>query len=281
MDAKETASDKYYWHRFLPLYEKHLGQLSSPNNIFEYGVFKGDSIRWLMEKYPKSKIYGADIISPLPSWPVSKNVTYLQLDQGDQTAIRHELAELNCDFDLVIEDGSHHPLHQKNCLVETTPYIGRGGVYILEDIHTSQTELRNSGLIAPVVKDWFKKTTLIDRILNKFGSVFSVFNKVSVKSKPLVNCLTLSLAIERARTLGRKLTPLEIQQLTSTNFFATKEVEYLDSRISEIEIFRRSTLPLSCNTCQSEVFNLAQLQCLCGRRLYCDDDSMTVVMHLN
>ena len=51
--------------------------------------------------------------------------------------LRAVLAGLGMTFDLVIEDGSHHPIHQRNCLVETLPHVREGGLYILEDIHTA------------------------------------------------------------------------------------------------------------------------------------------------
>ena len=50
-----SHSDKSFWHGYLSFYESHL-----PRNIegliVEFGVFKGNSIRWLSQKYPEAKI---------------------------------------------------------------------------------------------------------------------------------------------------------------------------------------------------------------------------------
>jgi hypothetical protein len=281
MGDLEISTDKYYWHRYLPFYEMHLENLRNPQDIFEYGVFEGDSIRWIVDRYPEATVIGADIIQPLSSWPVLPQVKYVQLDQGDRKGLATKLESLNKKYDLVIEDGSHHPTHQRNCLLETFPYLKPGGIYILEDIHTSQTELRNKGLIEPVVKDWFKELSPLERASAKLWSFFPGFIKrANNKILPKVNCLTFVLALERARGLKRQLTVKEINQLSATQFFTFEEVQYLDGRINKVDIYRRATLPLYCNTCQGEDYDLATLRCLCGRRVYCDDDSMSVVMHI-
>jgi hypothetical protein len=40
-------SDKHYWHRYSRFYRRHFETLGTVSSILEYGVFKGDSIRWL------------------------------------------------------------------------------------------------------------------------------------------------------------------------------------------------------------------------------------------
>ena len=53
-------SDKYFWHGFREVYARLLPEFIE-GRVVEFGVFKGDSIRWLMEQYPMAEIIGADI----------------------------------------------------------------------------------------------------------------------------------------------------------------------------------------------------------------------------
>lgn len=77
------GSDKHYWHRFVPFYEERLKRLKQCNKILEFGVFKGDSVRWLNTLYPDAEIYGSDILDVQSEWPTAKNIRYFHVDQGN------------------------------------------------------------------------------------------------------------------------------------------------------------------------------------------------------
>jgi len=126
-------SDKFFWHGYIPFYE--IIQNRDFQKIAEFGVFKGGSIRWLLERFPQSEIFGADILPIQPEWPVDERFHFRQLDQSNREQIKSFLAERK--FDLIIEDGSHIPEHQVNCLIEGMRLLQSGGIYILEDIQTS------------------------------------------------------------------------------------------------------------------------------------------------
>jgi hypothetical protein len=68
-----------------------------------------------------------------------------------------------------------------------------------------------------------------------------------------------------------------------------KIVEYLDltkdendlllAKVRKITFVKRTGLPLSCYTCGSEIFKPELLQCICGRPIYPDDESMSAILH--
>lgn len=64
-----NESDKSYWHRYIDFYESELSDFKC-RHVLEFGVWKGGSIKWLMERFPDSSIYGADILDVQPSWPL-------------------------------------------------------------------------------------------------------------------------------------------------------------------------------------------------------------------
>ena len=129
-----TSSDKSFWHGFDNFYETYFKNRTF-NNIAEFGIFKGSSIKWLLERFPNSQIYGSDIIARTDEWPVDSRFIDVQLDQGNIDQVRDFLNLAK--YDLIIEDGSHYPVHQVSCLIEGMKVLNPGGIYILEDIHTS------------------------------------------------------------------------------------------------------------------------------------------------
>lgn len=150
-----TDSDKFFWHGYIDFYEKFFQDRKFPV-IAEFGLFKGDSIRWLLHRFPEAKIYGADILPTQPTWPRDERVSYFRLDQANVPEIREFLSQNR--FDLIIEDGSHIPKHQVNCLIEGMRVLNSGGIYILEDIHTSlQDQSKSNALNVLMAIDHYKR----------------------------------------------------------------------------------------------------------------------------
>ena len=240
-------SDKTYWHRYLDVYERGFATLGRVSAILEFGVFKGDSIRWLLERFPEAQILGCDIVPQQPSWPVSPRVGYARVDQGSVEQIRRLFAHFQIQFDLIIEDGSHEPMHQRNCLVEALPYVRPNGMYILEDIHTAHPahalyhKLQRPGIVGP---------------------------------------LHLLLALEHLRARGAALDEAALEPLSRESLFSADDVARVAARVSAIDIYKRATLPLRCYACGTSRFDFAALRCSCGTPLYDAADSMTAVIRL-
>ena len=242
--ALPNNSDKDFWHRYTSLYRSALADLGHKPRILEFGVFKGDSVRWLIDKWPQSTVYAADILPVQPEWPQADNVTYLYVDQGHVHTIEEVFQTTGSELDLIIEDGSHAPHHQKNCLVEGLQHLRSGGTYILEDIHTSH----------PKNKAYRKKGT----------------NYIGV--------LHLLMCIEHCLAIGREPTTDLVKQLYHRSLFTCEEITMLFDSIATVEIFKRATLPKKCYKCGTSDFNFHKLRCDCGVDLYETADSMTAVI---
>ena len=155
-------SDKIFWHGYIDFYEKWFEGRDFPV-IAEFGVFKGDSIRWFLNRFPNSKIYAADILPLQECWPKDNRFKFMQLDQENVDEIKMFLSLDK--FDLIIEDGSHIPQHQVNCLIEGMRVLNSGGLYILEDIHTSlQDQSISNALNVLMAIDHYKR---ISRVIDK------------------------------------------------------------------------------------------------------------------
>jgi hypothetical protein len=283
MDERAKAifgTDKIFWHRYHEVYEGVFSNLHGTIQILEFGTFRGDSVRYLLDRFPEAKVVSADIVEHLESWPSDPRVEYAQIDQGDRKQISALLRDQASDWDLVIEDGSHHPGHQRDCLLESLSFLKKGSTYIVEDIHTSQEQLRNFGLISPAVGGFIN-----DQAFSTFGELLKHMLFVKLVTgfpnrppRPKINLLTLLLALERRQALGERLSEREVNQLSSDGFFTENEVRELDQAITSVQLYRRAGLPLSCHECSSQNFELALLRCECGTRLYKDDDSMAAIL---
>jgi hypothetical protein len=60
--------------------------------------------------------------------------TIYQGDQGDRDAMERIAAAIDEGVDIVIDDGSHNPMHQQISLETFLPIVKPGGLYIVEDL---------------------------------------------------------------------------------------------------------------------------------------------------
>jgi hypothetical protein len=242
-----VASDKHYWHRYSGFYRRHFASLGSVSLILEFGVYKGASVAWLRDLFPDAEIVGLDILPPQPEWPTGTGITYITADQGDRAAIAGILHSLGRRFDLVIDDGSHVPRHQANCLAETFPWLRSGGMYILEDLHTSHPQ-------HPYYKAHCQPGT--------------------------PTSLHLLLLFEHLLAIGKTIRPQDSNALCHLDMFSLEDVERLAATIADIDIYHRATLPLRCYACGSCDFDPAALRCHCGVGLdITGADSISAVLH--
>ena len=241
-----TDSDKLYWHRYSRFYRRHFESLSPVSSILEYGVLNGASVRWLRGLFPNAQIVAVDILPPQPDWPTGQNIEYRVADQGDRPGIARLLSDIRRHFDLVIEDGSHVPQHQANCLAETLPWVRPGGLFVLEDLHTSIPS-------------------------------HSLYQQSCSPGTP--DSLHLLLFIEHLRATGKSLRPVDAKRLAAPGLFTEADVRTVAAAIAEVDIYHRATLPLRCYECGGDDFDPVALTCECGVDLdVLGADSLTAVL---
>ena len=94
----------------------------------------GKSLQALMFFYRKGKIIGADIIDK--TFLDRSNLETVIIDQNSITEL-NKLGKKFKYFDVIIDDGSHFPKHQKKSFEVLFNYLSDGGVYIVEDMRSS------------------------------------------------------------------------------------------------------------------------------------------------
>ncbi len=135
---KHNADKSSRFHHYLDFYQKQLPDRDFAGRLLEIGVMDGLSMKMWREYYPKAEIVGIDIkdmsFMHNDDWQVPESVRLLTLD-GTKAEDMRPLGK----FDIIIDDGSHYWSHQQKSF-ELLYYsqLNKGGVYIIEDLWTSE-----------------------------------------------------------------------------------------------------------------------------------------------
>ena len=130
-----NAVDK--WVHYFPIYDRHLGRFRDrPVRVLEIGVYRGGGLD-LVGHYlgAEAVLVGIDI-DPAARAAVRGHHPVEVGDQEDPDFLRR-VSDRHGPFDVVIDDGGH-TMRQQIVSVETLfPLLVDGGVYLIEDTHTS------------------------------------------------------------------------------------------------------------------------------------------------
>jgi hypothetical protein len=135
--AKKYGTDKGSdGHLYTNKYSIYLEQYRDLEfNLLEIGVFNGASIKMWKEYFPKANIVALDI-NPECLQYQEKNIT---IHIGNQSNIEFLQSIINKyqNFDVIIDDGGHSWKQQIITYETLFPALNRGGLYFVEDMHTS------------------------------------------------------------------------------------------------------------------------------------------------
>jgi hypothetical protein len=133
----EFNSDKSSkWHDYLELYDKHFNIYRDKKiNILEIGILFGDSLIIFYKYFENAMIYGLDIEDK--SHLNNERITTIHGDQSDEIL----LSKFEDDsFSIILDDGSHKMFHQQMSFGFLFKKLKSGGIYVIEDLHTSFDE---------------------------------------------------------------------------------------------------------------------------------------------
>ncbi|HEX8125160.1 MAG TPA: class I SAM-dependent methyltransferase [Allosphingosinicella sp.] len=125
------------WIHYLDIYETHFARYRGTDvHMLEIGVQMGGSLE-LWRKYfgEKAVIYGVDI-DPKCADRVSEPNQVRIGSQGDRAFLKSVAAEMG-SLDIILDDGSHIASHQRITFDTLFPLLKEGGLFVIEDIHSS------------------------------------------------------------------------------------------------------------------------------------------------
>lgn len=126
------------WTHYPPAYERELTEFrGKPVRLLELGVHRGGTLlAWRSYFGTQATVFGIDV-DPASGVVDGENGVSVRIgSQDDPAFLRAVVAEMG-GVDIVIDDGSHQAAHQRTSFTTLFPMLSSGGVYAVEDLHTS------------------------------------------------------------------------------------------------------------------------------------------------
>lgn len=168
------------WDHYFDIYDRYLSKYrGQPVNILEIGVSHGGSIQ-LWKKYfgRQAHIYAMDV-NPECKKLEEANSTIFIGSQSDKQFLKEVRASLP-PLDIIIDDGGHMMDQQIISFEELYDKVKEGGIYLVEDTHTSYWYEFDGGLK--------RSGTFIEYAKNLVDSLYD--EHIKDKSKLTVNDIT-------------------------------------------------------------------------------------------
>jgi len=152
---KNTLRDLFYnhdgrlihkWDHYFDIYDKYFSKyIGKEINILEIGISHGGSLQ-LWKKYfgDKANIYAIDINPKCKEFEEEKVKIFIG-SQEDKLFLREVLLQLP-DLDIIIDDGGHTMNQQIVSFEALYMKVKEGGMYLVEDTHTSYWRGFHGGL---------------------------------------------------------------------------------------------------------------------------------------
>lgn len=139
--AVEAGADKStLFHNYTEVYADYFGKIRDRKLTFlEIGIYEGASVK-LWEKYfPNADLHFIDITPAYIKYSSDRS-KYHFIDQTDRSGLQ-AMASAYGPFDIIIDDGGHTMEQQLTSFQELFSHVKSGGMYIIEDLHTSYWQL--------------------------------------------------------------------------------------------------------------------------------------------
>ena len=175
---------KHSGHGYDAFYEKLFKENRTKNlNIMEFGIHHGDSLAALSSYFPNANIVGVDK-NPFSTNYRSKRIRTLHCDVSSEKNLASLSNYLNKDYDYIIDDASHNPIHQKLTLFSMFQNLKSGGIFVIEELNFFQSENNkddpNQNFLRNLLIDVSKKSETIlkskynDKIMDFIDDVQNV-----------------------------------------------------------------------------------------------------------
>jgi hypothetical protein len=134
------------WKHYFPAYERHFSRyVDRPLVFVEIGCGEGGSLQiWKRYFGPHARIIGLDVRSECKAFEEDQ-ISIRIGDQSDEAFLTNVLNEFGTP-DIVLDDGSHEMAHVNATFRFMYPRTAPGGIYAVEDMHTSYFERYGGGL---------------------------------------------------------------------------------------------------------------------------------------
>ena len=135
--SRNEGRPVHKWHHYIPYYDRYFSCVRhSPVRFLEIGVFRGGSLgMWRKYFGGESIIFGIDSDSSCAD--LNGHAGQVRIGSQDDPDFLREVVREMGGVDIVLDDGSHQTKHQIESFKILFPEMSEGGVYMVEDLHTS------------------------------------------------------------------------------------------------------------------------------------------------
>ncbi len=162
--AIRYASDKWYFHSYIPAYESlfagrkvrrlleiGIGYAGLMQPLLPHGIefVPGSSLRMWADYFTDAEIFGCDIREE--TLINEGRIRTVVCDQSDRRSLQRMAIEFGVydhpggGWEIIIDDGSHQLEHQKLTWEALYPYLEEGGVYVVEDVQRPEELAAHTG----------------------------------------------------------------------------------------------------------------------------------------
>jgi hypothetical protein len=182
--AKKYNVDKLD-HGFIDIYEKFFEyKRNSIKKILEIGVYKGDSLRMWADYFPNAQIHGWDL-KTYSFNQFGERINTFVVNQEDRVSIQNNI---KIDYDIIIDDGCHTMCAQQISLAVLWKHLSYGGIYIIEDLHTSLPHNPYEWKGGKCLPDFSNSSLRMLQNLQTTGKVYSIYMINSERQKIEKEC---------------------------------------------------------------------------------------------
>jgi hypothetical protein len=159
-------------HNFSDIYDDYFINFKDKSiNILEIGVNDGSSLKMWYEYFPNATIIGLDIDDK--TCFNNDRISCGILDQSKKDHLEHFVKNINIEFNIILDDGSHHISDQQLTFGYLFPLLKSTGLYIIEDLHTSLSEPGTVVYGRPMENNLEKTNTTLHYLKNKpYNSIY-------------------------------------------------------------------------------------------------------------
>jgi hypothetical protein len=111
------------------------GQMGGVINL---GYKTGNSLKCWSEYFPNAKVYGLDIFEHKEL--NTDKITTFVADQSNEKDLQNVMNIINCELDIIIDDGSHLGEHQAFSFMFLNKFLSKNGIYVIEDVQPQNIE---------------------------------------------------------------------------------------------------------------------------------------------
>ncbi len=139
-------------HNFIDVYKRHFDPIrDSVHRVFEIGIFNGASHKMWKCYFDSVEVYGIDIRQK--PWVEKLGIHTFIANQAKREDLDKFIEFSGGEFDIIIDDGGHWMNHQQVSLGYFFEHLKPGGLFVIEDVHTSIPKFHDGFGVKPSLEN--------------------------------------------------------------------------------------------------------------------------------